>query len=53
MTALSSILFKNLMEMYDFVWVYRFLSVPFQPLIPLVIWIAAEVRASKQRRGLK
>ncbi|MGI6238130.1 MAG: GerAB/ArcD/ProY family transporter [Christensenellales bacterium] len=50
MIAVSAITFKNLMEMYDFVWAYRFLNIPFQLLIPLLIWIVAEVRIGWQKR---
>lgn len=51
--ALGSMVFKNVMEMYDFVWVSRFLSMPFQVLIPLIIWIAAEIKTRQWRKGIE
>lgn len=42
--AIGSIVFKSTLEMYDFVWAYRFLALPFQLIIPLIIWIMAEIK---------
>lgn len=45
MLAIGATVFKNVMEMFNFVWVYRYLSIPFQILIPLIVWIAAECKS--------
>jgi len=45
--SLSAIAFKNVMEMHDFVWVYSYFSIPFQILLPLLVWIVAECKAKK------
>jgi spore germination protein KB len=41
-------LFRNIMEMSDFAFnLYRFYALPFQVALPVVIWIAAEVRVRR------
>lgn len=42
--ALCSILFESVTEMIRFVEASRFYALPFQVIIPLVIWIAAEIK---------
>ncbi len=48
MLALCAIVYRSTMEMFDFLKVYPYYAAPFQLLIPLVIWITAEIRT---RRG--
>jgi spore germination protein KB len=50
--AISTMVFKNVMEMYDFVWVYSYLSILFQVVVPLIIWITAEIKARRNRRDI-
>lgn len=47
--SLCSVSFKNMQDMFNFAWVYVYLSVPLQFLIPLVVLIKSEiyVRSSK------
>ncbi|WP_188399619.1 endospore germination permease [Sporomusa sp. GT1] len=47
--ALCSLIFKNMFEMFDFAKIYGFLAVPFQLLIPLVIWLTAEIKIRKKQ----
>lgn len=47
--ALCSLIFKNMFEMFDFAKIYGFLAIPFQFLIPLVIWLMAEIKVRKKR----
>lgn len=47
--ALSSILYKNAIEMFDFLNFYAVYAIPFQIIIPVIIWIAAERRAKKNK----
>lgn len=47
--GLSSILYKNSIEMYGFIKIYMYYAFPFQVIIPLLIWIVAEFKARKNR----
>jgi spore germination protein KB len=49
--ALSAIIYKNTMEMFDFISVYQFYAIPFQIIIPLAVWIAAEIKARAKRKA--
>ncbi len=46
--ALSATLFVNIIEMFDFMRYYLIYALPFQILIPFLLWIAAEVKMKKQ-----
>lgn len=46
----SIVVFKNVFEMFDRVWVYCYIAPVFQMLIPLIIWITAEFKTRKARR---
>lgn len=46
--ALCAIVYKSIMEMFDFLKVYQYYALPFQIIIPLIIWMTAEI---KTRRG--
>jgi spore germination protein KB len=50
MVALCAIVFDNTMEMFAFLPIYQFYTLPFQVVIPLIVWIAAEVDARKKKR---
>ena len=45
--ALCAIVYKNVMEMFGFLKYYQFYAIPFQIVIPLAVWIAAEIKAKK------
>lgn len=45
--AICSIIFKNMYEMFEFAGIYAFVALPFQLLIPLTIWIKAEMAVRK------
>lgn len=51
MTVLSVMLFKSPMEMPDWMEIYKYYAFSFQVLIPLAVWIAAEVRSRRGRAG--
>ncbi len=48
MLALCTILFEGMPDILNFVSTYRYYALPFQLLIPLLIWIVAEVKVKKQ-----
>lgn len=48
--ALSAIVYDNTMQMFAFLPIYQFYALPFQVGIPLLVWIAAEVKAKKQKK---
>lgn len=50
--ALAATVYKSALEMFDFInyyWIYAF---PFQVMIPLAVWLAAEIARRKKRRGI-
>jgi hypothetical protein len=36
------------MERFEFLKYYHYYTIPFQMMIPLVVWIVAEIRAKKK-----
>ncbi len=42
--ALSAILYKSTMEMFNFIKYYKFYAILYQIVIPLIIWIFAEIK---------
>ncbi len=48
--AAASLVFNNVFEMYDLTRLYRFFALPFQVLLPLLIWIAAETKGAKRAK---
>ena len=50
-TGLSALLYRNVMEMFDFMDAYTWYALPFQILIPVVLWIVAEIRARFRKSG--
>lgn len=44
MVALASIVYKNTMEMFDFLPVYAYYAFPFEVIIPIALCIVAEVK---------
>lgn len=47
--TLSLILYTNILEMMDFIKVYYIYALPFQIIIPLIIWITAEIKLRKKK----
>jgi len=45
--AIGTLVFSNTFEMFDIVWVYQYAAIPFQLLIPIAIWITAEIKTRK------
>jgi spore germination protein KB len=44
--GIGTVVFKNVFEMFELAWVYRYYALPFQLLIPIIIWIKAEIKKS-------
>lgn len=53
MVGLASIVYKNTMEMYDFLLVYRYYAFPFQIILPLLLCLVAEIRHAVKTRKEK
>lgn len=47
--ALSSIVYKSIMEMFDFLRFYTYYAIPFEIVIPMAVWIAAEIKMRKKK----
>ncbi len=50
--ALSVMIYKSSMEMFDFVYISSFYVIPFEIIIPLLVWIAAEIKV-RRKKSLK
>lgn len=48
--ALCAIVYNSAMEMFGFIKYYQVYAVPFQILIPAVVWITAEIRQKMQAK---
>ncbi len=46
--ALCAIVYSSAMEMFGFLVYYQVYAIPFQVIIPAVVWITAEIRARKR-----
>jgi spore germination protein KB len=51
--AMSSIMYQNTLQMFDFLSVYYIYAFPFQILIPFIVWIASEIRNKKDKNKNK
>lgn len=51
MIALCDILYTNANEMFLFIEVYNLYAIPFQLIIPITIWITAEIKTRKKMSG--
>lgn len=51
--ALSTIIYTNIIEMMDFVKIYYIYAFPFEIIIPLIIWITAEIKHKQNKVTLK
>ncbi len=47
---LSTILYRNTMEMFSFVKYYAYYAIPFQILLPLILWAFSEIGERRKRR---
>lgn len=50
--AFSSIVYENAMEMFDFLEIYQYYAIPFEIIIPLLLWILAEIQARRQKQKI-
>jgi spore germination protein KB len=46
--SISLILYNNIIEMDNFSHIYWLVSLPFQVIIPLIVWITAEIKRPKK-----
>jgi len=44
MMTLAIILFANILEMYDWLDIYKYFALPFQVILPLIILAGAEIK---------
>jgi hypothetical protein len=51
MMAFCEIVYTNITEMFEWFNIYRFYAIPFQIILPLLLWILAEIKAKKAARG--
>lgn len=51
MMALCEIVYTNMMEMFAWLKIYRFYAIPFQIILPMLLWILAEIKAKKKVKG--
>jgi spore germination protein KB len=50
MVALASIVYKNTIEMFEFLPVYAYYAFPFQVALPLLLCVAAEIKMKLKRK---
>lgn len=50
--ALCAILYKSVMEMFGFVKTYMYYALPFEFLIPIIVWITAEIKNRKKKQAV-
>lgn len=51
--GISTMVFNNVFEMYELVWIYHYFALPFQVFIPIIIWIGAEIKCRKCLKTVK
>lgn len=44
-------LYSNTIEMFDFIQIYQIYAIPFQIIIPLIIWVTAEIKMKKMNKN--
>lgn len=50
---LCTILYDSTIEMYNFLDVYTIYAIPFQIIIPFIVWIASEIESMKNKKEFK
>lgn len=53
MAVLSQIVYKNIFEMLNGLSLYRWIALPFQTLLPIIICIGAEIKTRKDKKNMK
>lgn len=49
--ALCAVVYDNTMQMFAFLPIYVYYALPFQIIIPLIVWITAEIKAKKRKNN--
>ena len=47
---ISRFQFKSVMEMMNFIDIYQYYALPFEIIIPMLVWIGAEIKTRKKRK---
>jgi spore germination protein KB len=50
--GLCAIVYENIMQMFDFLRFYQYYAIPFQFVIPLIVWITAEIKSKNKLKPL-
>lgn len=50
MIIFSIMVYANMKEMFDWFGVYKYYALPFQVILPLTVWITAEIKVRRQKR---
>lgn len=50
---LSAVIYQSVFQTFELAWMYRYLALPFQVLVPLLIWITAEIKIRKKGTEIK
>lgn len=45
---LATIMYNNVIEMFEFIPIYSIYAIPFQIIIPIIVWIVAEIKNKKE-----
>lgn len=48
--VISGYIYQNTTQMFDFIDTYKFYAIPFQIVLPLIIWITAEIKSRKDNK---
>ncbi|HWR18567.1 MAG TPA: endospore germination permease [Clostridia bacterium] len=51
MMAFCEIVYTNIMEMFSWFKIYGIYAIPFQIILPLLLWILAEIKSKKKAQG--
>jgi spore germination protein KB len=49
MVNLSTIIYTSMQEMFEWIKIYRYYAIPFQIILPIIIWIGAEIKTRSQK----
>ncbi len=50
MISVAMIIFKNTLESYEFMEIFRYFAIVFQIALPLIVWIGAEITGRNERK---
>lgn len=50
MMIFSIIVYSSMAEMFGWITTYKYYALPFQVIMPIIVWIATEIKVKKQKR---